>query len=410
MNILMVLSTKTYPPDERVEREARDLIRDGHKVFLMARRGLEQSTEEIVNGVRVIRTPLPFQRKKTISDLIYFTMQRYWIFFHILLVCRKHRIKALHVHDLPYAFATVLAGKTLGIPVIFDMHEHYTEMQKTGVKTRGYKKLKPFFAILIAQLRIEEQLSCRWAYRVIVVAEEHIARIQELGVPPERIVVVTNTEDTDFFGSLTLEKDLLEQYRNDFVLLYFGGFSGHRGLETAIQAMPRVLEKIPNAKLLLVGHGYNQSQLERLTGNLNLTDTVVFTGFQPFRLMPTYITLSKVGLIPHISTPHVETTMPNKIFQFMLLGKPVIVSSVRPLKRVVDDAQCGLVFEERNPRSLAQAVLQLQDAALRHRLGENGRKAVKERYNWQQTVRALLGIYRHLSVSSGKHKPSGPPS
>ena len=64
MNILMVLSTKTYPPDGRVEREARDLLRDGHCVYLMARRVSGQAAREVVDGVNVIRVLLPFQKIK----------------------------------------------------------------------------------------------------------------------------------------------------------------------------------------------------------------------------------------------------------------------------------------------------------------------------------------------------------
>jgi glycosyltransferase involved in cell wall biosynthesis len=394
MNILMVLSSHPYPPDERVEREARDLIRDGHSLFLIARLGIGQPKEEDVNGVRVIRTPLPFQHKKRVADLIYHTLQRYWIFFHILWVCRKYRIEALHVHDLPYAFAAVLSGKVLKIPTVFDMHENYVAMHETLITAKGYKLLKFLYAGLIAMWRIEEKLACRWAYRVIVVADEHIARIRAMDVAPERIVVVTNTEDIDFFSDLSIDKHLSQKYQNDFIILFFGKFSSHRGLETAIGAMPRILEEIVNAKLLLVGEGNNQRELEELVQTMNLGNEVTFTGFQPFKLIPTYIEMSQIGLIPHISTPHIETTMPNKIFQFMLKGKPVVVSSVRPLKRVVRDAQCGLVFEERNPTSLAEAVIRLWDDELRRRLGENGRRAVKDRYNWQLTVQALLSIYR----------------
>jgi glycosyltransferase involved in cell wall biosynthesis len=394
MNILMVLSSHPYPPDERVEREARDLIRDGHSLFLIARRGIGQPKKEDVNGVRVIRTPLPFQHKKRVADLIYHTLQRYWIFFHILWVCRKHRIEALHVHDLPYALASILSGKLLKIPTVFDIHENYVEMHITLITAKGYKLLKFLYAGLIAMWRIEEKLTCRWAYRVIVVADEHIARIRAMDVAPERIVVVTNTEDIDFFSGLSIEKQLLQKYQDDFVVLFFGKFSSHRGLETAIKAMPQILEQISNAKLLLVGEGYNRPELEDLVRKMNLGNVVFFTGFQPFHLIPSYIELSKVGLIPHISTPHIETTMPNKIFQFMLMRKPVVVSSVRPLKRVVKDAQCGLVFKERNPASLAETVIRLKDRKLRRRLGENGCKAVKDRYNWQLTVQALLLIYR----------------
>jgi glycosyltransferase involved in cell wall biosynthesis len=393
LNILMVLSTKKYPPDGRVEREARDLIRDGHNLFLMARRGPGQLKEEVVDGVRVIRVPLPFQSKKAMADLIYFFFQRYFILFHIIRACRKYHIEALHVHDLPYAFAATLAGKILGLPDVFDMHEHYVVMLKSSFEAKVYRKFKPFAFILLTLLRIEEKFACRWAKKVIVVADEHISRIEGLGTARENIVVVTNTEDIDYFGGLPIDEQLVNSYRNDFVVLYYGGFSPIRGLETAINAMPMVLEKIPQARLMLVGDGSNRDELEELARANKIEDRVIFTGMAPFEKLPSYIQLSSVGLIPHISTPHVETTMPNKIFQFMMLGKPVIVSSVKPMVRVVNDAQCGLVFGERDPQSLAQAILQLRDEDLCRKMGQNGRRAVEERYNWQKTVQSLLSLY-----------------
>jgi glycosyltransferase involved in cell wall biosynthesis len=393
MRIMMVLSVKTYPPDGRVEREARDLVRDGHDVFLMARRGKGQPRTQNVAGVNVLRPLIPWRHVKFIGPLIY-GLQRYWIFFSILMACRRHKIEALHVHDLPYSFATVAAGKVLGIPVVFDMHEHYTVMLQTGFDFYGNAVLRPFFALMLAILRWEEKVSCRWARKVIVVADEHVSRIEQLGVARENIVEVTNTEDVDHFGGLEIDTAIQNEYANDFVILYFGGFAGHRGIETAIAAMPRILEDIPNARLLLVGDGYNRRAMEALAADLPCSDRVVFTGHQPFKLLPTYITLCEICLIPHISTPHIETTMPNKIFQSMILGKVVVVSSTRPMMRIVEDAECGRVFTERDPESLSATILDLQDEAQRRRLGENGRLAVLDRYNWANTVQALLDIYR----------------
>ncbi len=399
MNILMVLSTKTYPPDGRVEREARDLIRDGHNLFLMARRGPGQQKHEVVDGVNVIRVPIPFQKKKAVADMIYFFFQRYFIFFHIVGACRRNKIEALHVHDLCYAFAATLAGKLLKLPVIFDMHEHYVAMLKMSFEARVYKKFKPLACVLFFFLRLEEKLACRWAEKVIVVADEHIERIKSLGASSDNIVVVTNTEDIDNFTGFETDQSLLEKYRDNFIVLYVGGFSPHRGLETAINAMGMVLEKIPNARLMLVGDGFIKTELKQLAENLHLADKLIFTGHQPFKLVPTYIRLSSVCLIPHISTPHIETTMPNKIFQFMMLGKPVIVSSTAPMMRIVNDADCGLIFKERNPESLAEKIIELQDEDQRLRLGENGRQAVKDRYNWQLTVQALLEIYHNIETN-----------
>jgi len=394
MNILMVLSTKVFPPDGRVEREARSLIGDGHRIFLMARRGPGQPAEETVDGVHVIRVPLPFQRRKAIADFIYFFFQRYFIFFHILRTCRKHRIQALHVHDLCYALATTLAGKLLRVPVVFDMHEHYTAMLKMSFKAKVYRKFKPFAFILLSLLRIEERIACRWARKVIVVADEHTGRIEGLGVARDNIVVVTNTEDVDYFRAFEIDESLLHKWDEDFVILYVGGFSPHRGLETAIGAMPVVLEKLPNARLLLVGDGVIRRELEQLVRELGLAERVTFTGHEPFRIIPTYIRLSSVCLIPHISTPHIETTMPNKIFQFMMLGKPVVVSNTRPMMRIVNGADCGLIFKERDVQSLAETIIALADDNLRQRLGENGKRAVEDRYNWQETVKALLNLYQ----------------
>ena len=396
MNILMVLSTKIFPPDRRVEREARALTGDGHKIFLMARRGPGQLLEEIVDGVHVVRVPLPFQRKKAIADFIYFFFQRYFILFHILRACQKHRIDALHVHDLCYAMATTLAGKLLSVPVVFDMHEHYTVMLKMSFEAKVYRKFKPFAFILLALLRIEEKIACRWSRKVIIVADEHIERIESLGVARDNIVVVTNTEDVDYFRSFAIDESLAKEYLDDFVILYIGGFSPHRGLETAVEAMPIILEQIPNARLLLVGEGATRAELQQLVRDAGLGDRVTFAGFQPFKTVPTYIHLSSVCLIPHISTPHIETTMPNKIFQFMILGKPVVVSSTRPMMRIINDAECGLIFKERDAKSLAETIIQFEDEALRQRLGENGRQAVEDRYNWKKTAQALLSLYRKV--------------
>jgi len=80
----------------------------------------------------------------------------------------------------------------------------------------------------------------------------------------------------------------------------------------------------------------------------------------------------------------------------MMLGRPVIVSSTRPMMRVVDDAKCGLVFEVQNPQSLAEKIIQLKDRNLSEQLGANGIEAVADRYNWQQTVQILLELYRGL--------------
>lgn len=399
MNILMVLSAKKYPPDRRVEREAHALVAAGHKVFLMARRGPGQRQEEIVDGVHVIRVPLPFQDKKAISDTIYFYFQRYWIYFWIVEACRRHGIEALHVHDLPYAFATTLAGRRMKIPVVFDMHEHYVEVMQDSFSTKRYRMFKPFSAPLLWALAAEEKYACRHAEKIIIVAQEHEERLLPIGVQKEQLVEISNTEDPEFFESIPIEESVRQQYEktDQYTLLYIGGFNPHRGLETAIEAIPKVLEAIPNTRLLLVGDGESRQELEELVEKLNLQEHITFTGFVPFTHVPTYIRISDVCLLPLPVTPHIESGIANKFFQYMILGKPMIVSNTRPMIRVIEDAQCGVVFEQRNVRALAEKIIELKDDNKRKTLGQNGCKSAREKYNWQSTARALLTMYEELA-------------
>lgn len=396
MRILMVLSSGKYPPDRRVEREAQDLIKQGHSVFLVARRGPEQSKREVVDGVHVERVWMPFQGKGILCDLAYYLAQRYWIMASLLVLCRRHQIQAIHVHDLPYAFAATVVGKMLKLPVIFDMHEHYTAMVRMGFETPPHNRVKALASPLLSLLSYEERFACWSAHRVIVVADEHIPRVVSQGTREERIEVLTNTDDPDQFARFPLDPEIREHYADQYVILYIGVMNAHRGLETAIDAMPTVLAQIPNAKLVLIGDGPSRKLLEDRVRMKSLWHAIEFPGYRPFSTLPSYVDACAVGLIPHVSTPHTETTMPNKIFQYMILGRPVIVSNLRPLERVVSDAECGVSFIERDPDSLAQAIIDLQDAGRREEMGRQGSDAVLDRYNWPANVQGMLSIYSDL--------------
>jgi glycosyltransferase involved in cell wall biosynthesis len=82
----------------------------------------------------------------------------------------------------------------------------------------------------------------------------------------------------------------------------------------------------------------------------------------------------------------------------MYMRKPVIVSSAKPLKRIVEETNCGLIFESGNPENFADIVLQLQDSDERLRLGENGYQAVINKYNWQHDAKRLVSLYEQIKT------------
>ncbi|NOY77788.1 MAG: glycosyltransferase family 4 protein, partial [Calditrichaeota bacterium] len=120
------------------------------------------------------------------------------------------------------------------------------------------------------------------------------------------------------------------------------------------------------------------------------------TGWVPFEKSARAIQEADICFIPHLSIAHTDTTVPHKLFQYMYLKKPVLVSSSPPLKRIVEETACGLVFEAGNPEDFAEKLLQM---ARSHRLqewGEAGHRAVVETYNWEKESQKLVRIYREL--------------
>src|SRR5690606_16054350 len=112
------------------------------------------------------------------------------------------------------------------------------------------------------------------------------------------------------------------------------------------------------------------NSLHSLVAELGLTN-VHFIGYQPFRKFYSYMSQASVNVIPHQSNGHTDNTIPHKLFQGMMAGKPLLVSSSAPLKRVVEACGSGLVFEAGNPQDFADKVKQLAaDPALCERLGQ----------------------------------------
>lgn len=236
--------------------------------------------------------------------------------------------------------------------------------------------------------------------RVIVVIDEAKERIMDYGIPESKVAVISNAEDTEYFKGIKLDQNIVNRYKDELIISYIGGFGPHRGIETTIRAM-KYFKGTTKEKLLLVGSQSQiyENELRQLARDYDVQSITEIVRWQPFEKVPSYIEVSDIGLIPHNKNPHTDSTIPNKLFQYMLLGKPVIVSDCRPLKRIVEETECGLVFQSGNERDLADKMIELYEGERKRRkLGENGRRAVLEKYNWESEAEKLLALYEGLSA------------
>jgi glycosyltransferase involved in cell wall biosynthesis len=280
------------------------------------------------------------------------------------------------------------------------MHENYPEALRTWFKWKKNPivRLKNALFMNPSHWTKFERKACEECDCVIAVVEEMKERVVlEHDISPDKIQVVTNTEDKGFINQ-PLDQTVYESLKGKFILTYSGGIGPHRGVDTAIRGM-QLLTENKTIQLAIVGFGSPSvmDSLKLLVHELNLNN-VHFFGYQPFSKFYSYMSMTDVNIIPHQSNGHTDNTVPHKLFQGMMSGKPLLVSSCAPLKRIVETHKSGLVFEAGNPKDFAEKVnILYSEKNQRDQLATNGINAtLKGELNWETTQHALINLYTSI--------------
>ena len=401
MNICKIVDGD-YPWDIRVEKICDSLVGGGHEVFLVCRNVKRSPVYEYYEGIHIFRLPyLPH----SMGRLNYYAT--FPAFFSPLWmarvneVVRAHSIDCIMVRDLPLALTGIAIGKLHRIPVVVDMAECYPEMLKTWWEF-GENRFTDNFVRSPRMARVVEKITVGKADYIIAVVEESKDRFVELGVPSDKISIVSNTPNLNEFhpmtptfpGSMGSRKDTL-------VMLYVGLISMARGLDFVIRALPRLLENGVDATFVVVGRGGAEERLRGLAREFGVTDRVFFEGYVAREAVPDYVASSDICLIPYPYCSHWAHTIPNKLFDYMAMSKPVIVSDVEPMRRIVRETECGVVYKCSDGESFYECVQTLRDERTREKMGKNGERAVRQRYNWGVDSTELLALFERFSRDGG---------
>ncbi|MCB0550956.1 MAG: glycosyltransferase family 4 protein [Lewinellaceae bacterium] len=389
MKKILMLLEKHFPEDERVEKEAISLIEKGYEVHIASMCVKPPVEFEIYKGIHVHRKYIgPWLKKTSVGALkapFYFN---YWRQF-VREILESDSFHAIHVHDLPLGQVGYEAKQKYNIKYVLDLHEHWPALLEASPHTHT------FLGRLLSSNKqwedYEVKMSQR-ADRIIVVVEEAIDRLAGLGISAEKITCVSNTisiEGSDW-------GELADHSGKEKIMGYAGGIQHLRGLQYVIQAMPILLRENPDIKLWIVGDGRHLSVLKESCQGA-LEHSVRFFGHLSFHEMMNKINYFDIGLIPHLKSPLTDNTIPNKLFQYMYLQKPVLTSDCDPLKRIVEETQSGLAYPYDSPEALAEkALILLSDDEKALTFGKNGKQAVETKYNWEHDSARLVELYDQL--------------
>ena len=391
----MILDAE-FPPDPRVENEAISLVEAGHKVFLFCLTYGNQKKFETINGIQV---------KRYFSNKLEYKLSAlaYTIPFYSFLMgnkvskfIEKTNIESIHIHDIRIAEAVFRANKKLKLPVVLDLHDNMPEVMKL------YPHLQKFpgkYIISPKKWKIKEEEFINKANKVIAVSPEFLKNIEErIPSSKEKLVLVPNTIRESFYKDYNIDQSIIRRYKDKFVVLYLGDTHLRRGLQTAIDAVTSLKEKIPNIKLVIVGKNTTDVVLKQQVVDLKLESFVDFEGWKNVSLFQSYIISSTICISPlHRNLQH-DVAYANKIFQYMSLARPLLVSDAIAQRKLVEKNNTGLVHKDRDVADFSEKILTLyKSEALRNELGQNGKLFIQKKFFWEQTSKELLYLYNNLS-------------
>ena len=362
-----ILTSVHIPFDGRVfHKEARSLAKAGYEVVLIAR----HDKEEVVDGVRVLPLPQPKSRMQRMTKVM-------WRLYRLAV---RADADVYHFHD-PELMIVGLLLKMRGKRVIWDVHEHYPN----SILDKYYlpKLLRRFIS---KSFDLFEKAVVRFFDYVIYTTPFVGRRYATMKVRSGRIENYPIIELAE-----TFERNPQER------VIYLGGMSRMRGLVEVVEAFGIVAKRYPRWELCLVGScrpASFEQELKDLAKELGIEANVKFIAWVPYEEKERLSSQASMGVITYLPYANNTSCLPNKLFDYMLVGLPVIASDFPLYREVVEPNQCGLIVDPSKPDQIAQAMEYLIEHPQEARqMGENGRRAVVEKYNWEKESRRLLEIY-----------------
>ena len=294
----------------------------------------------------------------------------------------------MHAHDWLSGYVANDLHQRYGIPMVVTIHA--TEMGRRRGNVWGHP--------LSERIHLAEQYLAREADLIIACSEFMRGEIIEaLHAPPEKIRVIPNGVEYERLIHLRDQLDALPYIRRrwagpDQPLIFFvGRLEWEKGPDLLVEAMPRVLEDFPNAKLILAGKGSYTDQIVELVHRLELEDHVQVVGFISDQTRNEIYAVADVAVFPSRYEPFGIVAL-----EAMAAGAPVIVGDVGGLSEVVEHGVTGLRVPN-DPQAIAHAILQtLHHPDLAAARARKAQEVVRTQYSWEAIADRVLETYREL--------------
>ena len=321
---------------------SKGLINKGHNIFLISSGGDQEGVFREL-GVKVYDIDL-----KTKSEL---SLKIYLSIIPIIKFIKENKIDIIH-------------AQTRVTQVLMSILKNFVDVHCVGT-CHGFFKT-----------RLSRKIFKCWGDSIIAVSKpvkRHL--IDDFCVDENKVYVINSGIDTHKFAKYSKDdrqkqREALGLKEEDFIIGMVARLSDVKGQDIIIKAMPKIIKKAPNAKLLLCGQGKLEYYLRGLTKSLGLKDTVIFNSMinQSVLLLNTFDVLA---------VPSRQEGLGLSVMEAQSCQLPVIASNVGGIPNIIEDGKTGLLVQPENPDLLAEAVIYLyKNSEIRNKLGKAAREFI----------------------------------
>lgn len=364
------LATGHRATDPRINKEAQTLAEAGRRVTVV----LPHEESFSIDGVRIEGVRLPVDGRdrllRTTGEVVRRALQ----------VASNDPNTVFHIHESELLLHGLrLASSTHR--VVYDAHE---DSPRQALHQEWVPRMarRPYSWSLSAL----EALGGRW-FEGIIAAVPQIAN----RYPEQKTALIRNYPRlSDVLGSGG------EEYsRREPRTLYVGSISEARGLREMMSAMAQVPVEI-GARLHLVGD-VHPSNLRDEAASWEGADQTIFHGYQQRSEVAVQLEQARIGMVVLQPTPQYLRAYPTKLFEYMGAGLPVIASDFPIIRQFIEPYRCGMLVDPEDSQAIAEAIRWLlEHVEEAEAMGQRGRQAVQETFNWAPEGEALLAFYEAL--------------
>lgn len=280
-------------------------------------------------------------------------------------------------------------------PFVFELRDIWPD----SIVTVGAMKANP-------AIRLLEKLELflyRRAVLIVVVTDSFRENLVGRGIPAEKIAVVKNGVDLDFFQPRQPSAGLAAKLgtTGKFVVSYIGTIGMAHAVDKIVETA-ELLRQQQDILFLIVGEGAKKQSVRDLIANKRLTNALLLEGANKQQVRD-YYAITDLNLVTLRNKPLFLMVIPSKIFEIMAMGRPILSSINGESRQILEAGEAAEFVEPEDPERMAAAILRLKsDKEKLSRLGKNGRRFVEQNYNRDRSAAALLAYLKQITAARAR--------